>query len=296
MGYGEAPWVFKGRALYQLQLVKVDEAKKYMPKELKLVELFGYTLGGFYLARYDDSPVGAFDELVVLAGLAWNPPTSCAWAARVYVNNKSARDHGLHSVGLPSRLADFSASSCGPADKSRSWWWQSKGAGILDGKNNKQIGGTTAPGCTLLEGDLCIKNMEKAPSRSSSSPVCSLQLPPALEAQAWSGPRIRLALPSFSGGTPDHPDLLKYACDLLTCVRPVSPAVVILPKASTSQEGQGKQGKAGSSSTTELLSSVLNGAPVLALAFEDMVMTVQEPVRAMYTLSPPVVGQSGVNA
>ena len=34
-----------------------------MPAELKLVELFGYTLGGFYLARYEDSPVGAFDEV-----------------------------------------------------------------------------------------------------------------------------------------------------------------------------------------------------------------------------------------
>lgn len=47
-----------------------------------------YTLGGFYLARYDDSPAGAFDELVALAGLVWNAPTSCAWAARVFVNNK----------------------------------------------------------------------------------------------------------------------------------------------------------------------------------------------------------------
>ncbi|PNH03494.1 hypothetical protein TSOC_010447, partial [Tetrabaena socialis] len=67
-----------------------------------------HTLGGFYLARYTDSPVGAFDELVALAGLVWNAPTSCAWAARVYVNNREARDHGVHHVGLPSRLAAFS--------------------------------------------------------------------------------------------------------------------------------------------------------------------------------------------
>ncbi|KXZ44270.1 hypothetical protein GPECTOR_70g501 [Gonium pectorale] len=49
-----------------------------------------YTLGGFYLARYEDSPAGTFDELVAMAGLVWNPPTSCAWAARVYVNNSGA--------------------------------------------------------------------------------------------------------------------------------------------------------------------------------------------------------------
>ena len=40
------------------------------------MEAFGHTLGGFYLARYKDSPVGTFDELVVMGGLVWNPPTS----------------------------------------------------------------------------------------------------------------------------------------------------------------------------------------------------------------------------
>lgn len=79
------------------------QAEKYVPPELKLVSLFGYTLGGFYLARYTDSPVGAFDEvrkhlhahthrscvqLVAIAGIVWNWPTSSAWAARVYVNNR----------------------------------------------------------------------------------------------------------------------------------------------------------------------------------------------------------------
>ena len=71
------------RALYQLSLVKTSEARRFVPKELPLVELFGcvaaspckrrsgtrsddaarsYTLGGLYLARYDSSPAGAFDE------------------------------------------------------------------------------------------------------------------------------------------------------------------------------------------------------------------------------------------
>ncbi|OMP08496.1 hypothetical protein COLO4_06414 [Corchorus olitorius] len=34
LGYGKPPWIFKGR----------------------------YTLGGFFLAKYDDSPAGVFDE------------------------------------------------------------------------------------------------------------------------------------------------------------------------------------------------------------------------------------------
>jgi len=63
-------------------------------------------------------------QLVALAGLVWNAPSSCAWAARVYVNNREARDHGLRSVGLPSRLAQFTEQysvSDGPT-KGSSWW------------------------------------------------------------------------------------------------------------------------------------------------------------------------------
>jgi hypothetical protein len=41
------PWVFKGRALYQLHLVKAEIAQKIIPKELKLVQAFGYPLINF---------------------------------------------------------------------------------------------------------------------------------------------------------------------------------------------------------------------------------------------------------
>ncbi|KAG5526803.1 hypothetical protein RHGRI_032915 [Rhododendron griersonianum] len=71
-------------ALYQLHLVKSETVRAFIPKEFKLVEAFGY----------DDSPAGIFDELVVIAGIVWNPPTSCAWAARVLVNSDEACVHG----------------------------------------------------------------------------------------------------------------------------------------------------------------------------------------------------------
>ncbi|MED6118184.1 Protein NEOXANTHIN-DEFICIENT 1, partial [Stylosanthes scabra] len=50
-------------ALYQLHLVKAEKARTHIPKEFKLVEAFGYTLGGFFLASYEDSPAGVFDEM-----------------------------------------------------------------------------------------------------------------------------------------------------------------------------------------------------------------------------------------
>ncbi|MCO5547789.1 hypothetical protein L7F22_001241 [Adiantum nelumboides] len=102
------PWSFRGRAFYQLHLVKAEVAKRFIPSDLQIVQAFGYTLGGLYLAQYDSSPAGTFDELVIIAGTVWNPPTSCAWAARVFVNNIDACYHGKKEVGLPSKVASFS--------------------------------------------------------------------------------------------------------------------------------------------------------------------------------------------
>jgi hypothetical protein len=49
--------------LYQLHLVKASTARAFVPRDLRLVEAFGYTLGGMFLARYHDSPAGEFDEV-----------------------------------------------------------------------------------------------------------------------------------------------------------------------------------------------------------------------------------------
>ncbi|RWW02336.1 hypothetical protein GW17_00034586 [Ensete ventricosum] len=53
---------FLFRALYQLHLVKADIARALIPNKLKLVEAFGYHL----------------ICLVVIPGIVWSPPTSCA--------------------------------------------------------------------------------------------------------------------------------------------------------------------------------------------------------------------------
>eukprot|EP00468_Gymnochlora_sp_CCMP2014_P004804 CAMPEP_0167744218 /NCGR_PEP_ID=MMETSP0110_2-20121227/2463_1 /TAXON_ID=629695 /ORGANISM="Gymnochlora sp., Strain CCMP2014" /LENGTH=316 /DNA_ID=CAMNT_0007628703 /DNA_START=249 /DNA_END=1196 /DNA_ORIENTATION=+ len=112
-GYDKTPWVFKGRAIYQLHPVKVEEARKYIPSNVNIVQFGGYTLGGWYLANYTESPATdnkKFGELVALAGLVWNPPTSCAWASQVYVSSKCAKKHGERVVGLPENLATFELS------------------------------------------------------------------------------------------------------------------------------------------------------------------------------------------
>ena len=64
---------------------------------------------------------------------------------------------------------------------------------------------------------------------AAGAAVCILALP-APPRRGWRGPRLRLALPSFSGATPEHPGLLRYACQLAARIR-VSPAVRVQVRA-----------------------------------------------------------------
>ena len=254
-----------------------------------MVNFFGWTLGGFYLARYSSSPVGPFDELVALAGLAWNFPTSCAWAARVYVNKRSARDHGLHVVGLPSRLASFKArpkpstdahakvsahthvKGCCDVHK-ESWWSDSP-----SGKREKECGCTSE--------NIEIRNREggwshplqllgwkrKDVSKGLRHPVCSIDMPASKK--QWT-PSMQMSLPSYSGATPLCPGLLKYSLRLFTKIRFVPPVKVTLH-----DDDEIRSGRKRSESTLEALGTVLGGRPLVCMSFEDMRMEVQAPER-----------------
>ena len=224
-GYGndKAPWRFTGRALYQLNLVRSSEARKHVPKDLKLVELFGWTLGGVYLARYDDSPAGTFDEMVALGGLVWNPPTSCAWAARVLVNSKEARQHGVKTCGLPSHFVDFN-DELDRAPERHGWWKDTRPESGLARAERFVKGGWKN---TLRKNDEAPKETkggERVVVRDGKgAELCSLALPHA--APSLPGPRIKMFLPSFSGRTDTCPDLLKYSLELNANVRLSAPVM-----------------------------------------------------------------------
>eukprot|EP00887_Chlorella_sp_A99_P008182 scaffold12.g8182.t1 len=312
MGYSKPPWHFSGSALYQLSL-----ARKYVPAELPLVSLFGWTLGGFYLARYTNSPAGAFDELVALAGLAWDFPASAAWAARVFVNSREARDHGIREIGLPSRLAAFraaplpslqagrrgqpaaagaasvTAAAAGGTAPPMTWWdsncpqqlaqqrQQHRGGG--GGGGGSAAGGSAAVLAGGAQGrreseTLALELVNSEPvqrpgsrllgrsiqGRGLSDPVCTIGMPRL--SPGWAPP-IRMFLPSFSGGTPEHLGLLKYSLRLEAHIRPVAPLRVTFPAGRPPAER----------SSLEALEAVLGGRPLVCLAFEQMEMEVAEP-------------------
>ncbi|CAN6323594.1 unnamed protein product [Urochloa humidicola] len=272
------PWVFKGSALYQLHLVKASTARAFVPRELRLVEAFGYTLGGMFLARYHDSPAGAFDELVVIAGIVWDPPTSCAWAARVLVNSVEACRHGRKEVGLPSHVATFSKTTEASALGSKPLV---KSNGFLSALG---IGGSTLPKQESR------REIEISETKGSSTKhLCNISMPLTVTTGShnkhhkWMGPAIRMSLPSFSGQTEDHPNLLKYSCQVECRVRPVSPARIWNPRTTEQQEcSDGKINSAGPKVLADADAqrqsiSVLLSKPIFALEFSSLRMHVDAP-------------------
>lgn len=235
---------------------RTEEARKHIPDDFRIVDFFGWTLGGIYLARYSDSPVGAFDELVVLAGLVWNPPTSCAWAQRVYVSNRAARNHGLRHVGLPSRLASFAqqeppVAMAAPPKRAQPSWWNVPFA--------PHTGGSTADAVEIW-------NVERGRRGMRGQPVGQLLLPGV---GGRAGPRINMKLPNFSGGTAEHPGLLHYTCEMAASVRPTRHMAV---RAAAGGGGEGEGGV-----HPEDVSTVLRGRPLMCIAFDNLEMSVPEP-------------------
>ncbi|KAG9446225.1 hypothetical protein H6P81_012353 [Aristolochia fimbriata] len=269
-GYANGPpWLFRGRALYQLHLVKAKTARAFIPKELKLVEAFGYTLGGFFLAHYDESPAGMFDELVVIAGIVWNPPTSCAWAARVLVNSSDACVHGRKEIGLPSHVAGFSKRLTPILRRERG-----KSHGILN-----MVGMHSAVSNAKDRLEIQVREIEGFASRA----FCCINLPNS-EPQSkpdtkHSWPVIRMSLPSFSGQTAYSPQLLKYSCKIECRVQAVKPAKVSrLDTASIDNEkGSCLVRESAEDDGLERSLSVLLSKPILALQFQSLTMQVEAP-------------------
>ncbi|CAN8291089.1 unnamed protein product [Cochlearia groenlandica] len=298
--YAKPPWIFKGRqelqkkrqnliiffkfclkyfaecffligacsALYQLHLVKADTARAFIPKEFRLVEAFGYTLGGFFLASYDDSPAGVFDELVVIAGIVWNPPTSCAWAARVLVNSDEACHHGRKEVGLPSQVARFSKKITSVPMRKRN-----RAFGFLD---RFGLGNTLSHPEDLME--VKVSEVDGA----ASTDICNIQMRSdnaKTKLGNWMGPEIKMSLPSFSGNTKYNQNLLKYACRLHCKVRPVRPAVVSVPLVDEAENLSEERNQEVLEKERRLsVVAVMLSKPIIALQFNDLTMQVEAPV------------------
>ncbi|CAK7336064.1 unnamed protein product [Dovyalis caffra] len=272
-------------ALYQVHLVRAKTAREFIPKQLKLVEAFGYTLGGFFLASYEDSPVGVFDEvashlqaLVVLAGLVQNFPTPYAWAARVLVSNDDACNHGRKEFGLPSQIGKFSKRMKAiPRQK------KSKRSDFLD---------MTGLSTKLPDPKDYMDVLVNEINGPSATNLCNITLgkpaTPRMKLDEWMGPKIKFSLPSFSGLTEYNPALMTYSCDVESRVRLVQPAKIARPFLTRKHIDTDEY--VDPNSTEEILNnerklsiSVMLSKPVLALEFNSMKMQVEAPEIVSHT-------------
>eukprot|EP00854_Cymbomonas_tetramitiformis_P007610 gene7610-9062_t len=82
----------------------MDYSPKIASSDLRLLSIFGWTLGGLFAVEWEDSPVGAYDEVAVLCALAWHPARPFAigtWASHIFVSTPQACQGAREIWGLP---------------------------------------------------------------------------------------------------------------------------------------------------------------------------------------------------
>lgn len=108
MPYPPAPWTLQGYGFQALHLLDVERARRFIPSDLQIVQVFpGKTLGGVYLVYYSTSPVEAYNELIVVSGIVTHAGKFGAWISHLYVDNPNSVDGGRNIWGLPKELAQF---------------------------------------------------------------------------------------------------------------------------------------------------------------------------------------------
>ncbi|EYU28455.1 hypothetical protein ABFS82_11G078600 [Erythranthe guttata] len=264
-GFEKPPWIFKGSAVYQIHSVRVDSVRPFIPKEFKVVQNFGYTMGGFFLANYEESPFGAFDELVIIAAIVKPDRSSRAWAAKVLVNSDEARDHGRKVFGLPSQVANF-------ITKSKVISPQSKAEGLF---NINGLGFSKLP---KNYKDTQIREIKEQGATNSWNLNIKTKAP-NLELNRFNiNPRIKLSLTSLSGLTEYNPHLLEYTCQIETRVRVIGTSKISEQFAPSNEECEFSKHQNSSADMKNLMIETLeNSKPLIAVEFNSMKMTVDSP-------------------
>ncbi|MEX0269716.1 acetoacetate decarboxylase family protein [Leptolyngbyaceae cyanobacterium UHCC 1019] len=108
MPYPPAPWILEGYGFQTLHLLDVDLARRFVPSDLQIIQVLpGKTLGGVYLVYYSNSPVEAYNELIIVSGIVTHAGKVGAWISHLYVDNPNSVEGGRNIWGLPKELAQF---------------------------------------------------------------------------------------------------------------------------------------------------------------------------------------------
>eukprot|EP00435_Cladocopium_sp_Y103_P045165 s2058_g12.t3 len=93
----DVQWVFTGRAWFRPAIQQV----KNQPKEVSFVSLLGWSLGGLVCLEYDDSPCGAYREVVDMGSVVVRGGAIGQWGSRLCVSSQEAEDLCRAVWGVP---------------------------------------------------------------------------------------------------------------------------------------------------------------------------------------------------
>mmetsp|Transcript_14734 Transcript_14734/g.22512 ORF Transcript_14734/g.22512 Transcript_14734/m.22512 type:complete len:382 (-) Transcript_14734:242-1387(-) len=160
------PYTFtNARVLYQPTFVPVRAARAApTPTDgLTLLSLFGWTLGGVFVAEWETSPVGKYREVAVLSGIVarFSNDTGFrlelgAWASHIVVTTDPAVAAGRKQFGLPAKLGnvEFASSSghCEDPDDGNFWLKDSRNAAASVWRTGRRFAEDVAVGLKCAVG------------------------------------------------------------------------------------------------------------------------------------------------
>lgn len=108
MVYPSAPWILRGAALQSLYAIDITQVRPLIPPELEIVTVFpGKTLGGIYVARYEQGSSLEYSELIAAAAIVRSGWQWGGWISHIYVDNPDSVAGGREIWHLPKELAAF---------------------------------------------------------------------------------------------------------------------------------------------------------------------------------------------
>jgi hypothetical protein len=108
MAYPPAPWNLQGYGIQAVHLIDIDRSRLFVPPELKIIPILpGKTLGGVYLASYEEGSVLKYSELIVVSAIVQHANKIGIWISHIYVDNPDSVMGGREIWGLPKELAQF---------------------------------------------------------------------------------------------------------------------------------------------------------------------------------------------
>lgn len=103
----EYPYYFRGRLWFRPALVRAPSQSPY-PSVVKIVSLFGWTVGGVVALEYDESPVGPYREYVTMGSVVSSSKSLLGqWGSRLYVSTPEAEDVCQQIWNVPAELASI---------------------------------------------------------------------------------------------------------------------------------------------------------------------------------------------